>query len=498
MLPIRRYLLKELAVTFGVMALALLLLAGISILVPSTNETGGGIARILFLIGAVMLFLAFSIWRIRNLAKRFGDPLEALAESVRSLSEGRIPETVNTDLKEIHSLSEALRRAGESLQNEAELRSQLERSQRMETMGALAGGVAHDVNNQLASIVGQINLGKEMLPENHPVRRRLNKAEDAADRCALMIKSLLSFTHQVKPQLRSVDLNTLIANTASMMDRILGGLIRIELDLMPDLPPVLGEPIQLEQILFNLAVNARDAMPQGGRLTLRTEPEDTNQICWTVQDSGTGIVPDVLPHIFEPFFTTKPLGKGSGLGLAMVQSIVDAHGGRIEVNSQPGKGTEFRIFLNIYEEESATEEETPRATLQPKHFAGKRILVAEDDPNLRELLADAFTQARAQVETAPDGRIAWSMFQQSRYDLVISDQRMPECTGLELLAKIRKAQNTIPVILVSGYGLEGMEEELKKDSRLRFFFKPFSIRALFATASELLSPEFASRIAEQA
>jgi CheY-like chemotaxis protein len=286
-----------------------------------------------------------------------------------------------------------------------------------------------------------------------------------------------------------VDLNTLIANTATLLDRVLGGLVRIELSLTPDLPPVLGEPVQLEQILLNLAVNARDAMPQGGRLLLRTEPGETGQVRLTVRDTGTGIPPEVLPRIFEPYFTTKGLGKGTGLGLAMVASLVEGHGGRIEVSSRLGEGTEFRIHLNLHASKPTPAASEALIKPQAPSYAGKRILVAEDDPNLRDLLADAFTQARAQVETAPDGLIAWRLFQQSRYDLVVSDQRMPECTGLELLARIRTVAPTLPVILVSGYGLEGMEAELGKDAHLRFFSKPFAIRQLFASGWELLQAE---------
>lgn len=489
MQPIRKFLIRELAATLGAIVLVMVALVWMGTAwVVDTRAPMAVLRREpqlgLAVAGAVLL--AFALWRVRRLAKTCEAKFEAISESVAALSRGLTPAPIASTVKEINDLGLALHKAGESIQNEIELKKQLERSQRLELMGSLTGGVAHDVNNQLAAIVGQINLAKDSLPEGHPARRRLDKAEAAVDRCSLMIKSLLGLTHQVRPRLRSTDLNTLVANTATLLERVLGGLIRIELDLASDLPPILGEPVQLEQVLMNLAVNARDAMPEGGRLRLSTAPDGPRGACLKVRDTGTGIPGEVLPRIFEPFFTTKGMGKGSGLGLAMVLKIVEAHGGRVEVDSRPGAGTEFRIHLQVPAdppEEAETGFQPPQRSY---HFAGKRILVAEDDPNLRELLADAFTQARAQVETAPDGEVAWALFRQSRYDLVVSDQRMPECTGLELLGRIRAAGSPLPVILASGYGLEGMEDALARDPGLRLFSKPFAIRNIFRTAWELL------------
>ena len=493
MQPIRRYLFRKLAGTFGVVALVMLALAGMGLGKAFERKAGSSLREYQFsaLAGIGILLLAFALWRLQRLAREFGNQLAAISTSAIALGEGRLPEPIVSGVKEIQTLSDALWKAGESIRNEADLRTQLERSQRLETMGCLAGGIAHDVNNQLASIVGQINLGRDLLPEGHPAAQRLDKAEHAADRCAVLVKSLLSFTHQVRPQLGSMDLNTLVVDTAALLERVLGGLIRIELSLAPGLPPILGNAVQLEQVLLNLAVNSRDAMPQGGRLMLSTELAGTGRVLLRVRDTGTGIPEDVRPRIFEPFFTTKAVGKGSGLGLATVFTIVKAHGGSIEVASQPSQGTEFRILLQMIEKPVQPGPGTASAPGPVRHFAGKRILVAEDDPNLRELLADAFTQARAQVETAQDGQVAWCLFQQSRYDLIISDQRMPECTGLELLARIRSAGSTVPMILASGYGLEGMEAQLAKDPRLKLFPKPFSIRNLFGSAWELLDDALA-------
>jgi two-component system cell cycle sensor histidine kinase/response regulator CckA len=444
-------------------------------------------AVILGLIG--LAFLALTVWRIHHLAKRLGDPLDALTHSAMALGEGRQPEPVTSNLLEVQTLDEALQKAGHALRKEAEMQLKLEHSQRLETLGTLTGGIAHDVNNQLASVLGQISLAGEHLPQGHPSLYRMHRAEQAVERCAQMLKSLLSFSHQVPPELRAVDLNELVSHTSSLLERVLGGLIRIEVIHSPCLPPILGEPVQLEQVILNLAINSRDAMPEGGKLTLRTLAVGKNQVCLSVEDTGAGIPKEILPQIFDPFFTTKEMGKGTGLGLAMVFGIVQNHGGRIEVDSQEGVGTRFRIFFEAQSAPAPQEpaREAPERSLHS--FASVHILVAEDEPNLRELLTEAFSQRGAEVDAAPDGEIAWKKFQRGSYDLVISDQRMPECTGLELLSRIRATQSQVPMILASGFGLEGMMGELAKDPRLRFLAKPCMIHDFFSTAAELLASQ---------
>jgi len=443
--------------------------------------------RLVLVLGLIgLLFLSLAVWRIHHLARRLGDPLAALAKTAKALGEGSLAQPIHTDLTEIQTLSEALQKAGQALQKESEMQLKLEHSQRLETLGTLAGGIAHDVNNQLASVLGQISLAGELLPEGHPGLYRMHRAEQAVERCAQMLKSLLSFSHQVPPELRTIDLNDLVAHTASLLERVLGGLIRTEVIQTPCLPAILGEPVQLEQVILNLAINARDAMPHGGKLTLRTLAVGKSQVCLSVEDTGGGISKDILPQIFDPFFTTKEVGKGTGLGLAMVFGIMQSHGGRIEVDSQEGVGTRFRLFFEA--QKTATPKEAPQAKAgrSGHSFAGVRILVAEDEPNLRELLTEAFTQRGAEVDTAPDGELAWRKFQRGTYDLVISDQRMPECTGLELLGRIREGGSQVPMILASGFGLEGLLGELSKDPRLRYLSKPCMIHDFFATAASLL------------
>jgi two-component system cell cycle sensor histidine kinase/response regulator CckA len=355
-----------------------------------------------------MGFLGLIVWRIQRFSRRVGDPLDRLAQSAMALGEGRVDGPVETDLTEIRTVDEALRKAGQAIQNEAEIKLQLEHSQRLETVGTLAGGIAHDVNNQLASVLGQISLAEEMLPKEHPASYRLIRAQQAVERCSQMVRSLLSFSHQARPILRVMDLNELVTHTASLLERILGGLIRMEVIESPCLPPILGERVQLEQVILNLAVNARDAMPNGGKLTIRTLPIGEDKVCLSIEDTGMGIPAEILPRIFDPFFTTKEVGKGTGLGLAMVFSIVQAHGGRVEVDSQEGVGTRFRIFLEAHDARELEDEERKANEPFQYSFDGLSILVAEDEPNLRELLTEAFEQRGAEVVAAPDGAVAWT------------------------------------------------------------------------------------------
>lgn len=459
----------------------------VAIAVPQAEQLGASRQSLLLmgLLGGLVLGLA--VWRGVILARRLSTPLEALSTMAGALGEESHPELPPTRVLELHTLGEALRKAADSLREETELRLKLQHAQRLETVGTLAGGIAHDVNNQLAAIVGQLNLGREALADGHPAQRRLAKAEEAAERCAQMVKSLLGFSHRSQPELAPLDLNAVVRHTASLLERVLGGRIRLDLELDAQLPAMLGERVSLEQVLMNLAVNARDAMPEGGRLSLRTVRTAPGRIQLTVRDTGTGIPPEILPRIFDPFFTTKEVGRGTGLGLAMVFGIVKAHHGTIEVESAPGEGTLFRLQFPTLEA-NPPEPSGPQATstFQPRSLAGRRILVVEDEAHLRDLLAEAFTQHRVQVDTAPDGAQGWALWQGCAYDLVVSDQRMPEMTGLELLGRIRATGSQVPVILASGYGLEGAEEDLRKDPGVRLLPKPFTLQRLFTLVGELL------------
>ncbi|WP_243288466.1 ATP-binding protein [Geothrix terrae] len=456
--------------------------------IPEDDLLGPLGFRVAGLLGLVIIGLALAAWRIHHIARRVAEPITALGAMAETLGQGGPAPTVRSDIQEIRSLERALVRADESLADRARLQSQLEHSQRMETVGTLAGGIAHDVNNQLAAILGQLHLSRELLPEGHPVINRILRAEEATKRCAQTTKALLSFSHQSRPELKPLDLNALIRDTAALMERLLGGMIRLHLALDPDLPRVEGDSVQLEQVLMNLVVNARDAMPTGGGLSLRTFLGEEGQVCMEVQDTGTGIPEHLLPHIFEPFVTTKDATKGTGLGLAMVFGIVRAHQGQIWAENAPGGGACFRMCLPPIRTGAPQEPPVPTDPAgAPGTLAGRRILVAEDEALLRDMLADALTLARAQVTAAPDGGVAWQAWQTGRFDLILSDHRMPDCTGLELLERIRATGSTVPFILVSGQGLEGMEAKLAQVPRVRLLPKPFELSRLLGLMAEMLA-----------
>ncbi|WP_306590895.1 ATP-binding protein [Geothrix sp. 21YS21S-4] len=457
------------------------------LVVPEEDLLGPAHFRVGSMLGLAVLALGLAAWRIRRIARYVAEPIAELSALAEALGQGEPPPATTSEIQEIRSLDHALRKAGETLADRARLQRQLEHSQRMETVGTLAGGIAHDVNNQLAAILGQLHLSRELLPEGHPVLNRILRAEEATRRCAQTTKALLSFSHQSRPELKRLDLNLLVGETATILDRLLGGRIRLVLDLDPALPRVRGDAVQLEQVLMNLAVNARDAMPNGGTLELRTAAAPPGLASVEVLDSGQGIAPAALSHIFEPFYTTKELGKGTGLGLAMAFGIVKAHQGTIQASNRPEGGARFRITFPAADGEDDPQPHPKEPLRAETRLAGVKILVVEDEALLRDMLADALTLARAQVAAAPDGAVAWQAWQAASFDLVLSDHRMPDCTGLELLERIRAAGSDTPFILISGQGLEGMEATLAQDPRVRLLPKPFEMPRLLALMDELLA-----------
>ena len=370
---------------------------------------------------------------------------------------------------------------------ELALEGQLRQAQKMEAVGQLAGGVAHDFNNILQVINGYTSLALTRLPDGSPVRTMLDHVAKAGDRAAGLVSQILAFSRRQILQSMDVDLNEVTSNVTSMLERIIGE--HIELDFIPGrrLGIVHADRSMMEQVIMNLCVNARDAMPDGGRLTLETENVTVNgEYCkdhpWAkpgryvllaVTDTGCGMDAETLDHIFEPFFTTKGTGQGTGLGLAMVYGIVKQHEGMIHVYSEPGKGTTFKIYLPVSGRRAA---EVGTKIEGPVTGGAETILVAEDDELVRELAREILEAEGYTVMTARDGLEAVSIFKKNdtNIDLVVLDVMMPKMDGRRVYKRIRKIRPGLPVLFASGYSQNAIHTNFVLNEGVALISKPFS------------------------
>lgn len=374
-----------------------------------------------------------------------------------------------------------------------------QRSQRMEAMGRLAGSIAHDFNNILQGIQGYASLSLAMLAPGNPVHRYLQEVSRAASTATDLTRQLLTFSRGETTRRRHVILNEVVRKFTALLRRLLGENVHLVEDLDGTPTTVQCDPGQLEQVVMNLCVNARDAMPGGGviRVTTRTETagrlacqehgcaEGERFAVLSVSDTGAGIPPEHLERIFEPFFSTKEAGKGTGLGLATVYGTVKAHGGFVHVESSVGKGTVFRVYLPVT---SQAAESLQGPTHEALHAgAGQTILLAEDDELVRSVICEVLTRAGYRVQVARDGREAIRFVQESRdrMDLAILDAVMPEATGEEVCAVIRRQGWRIPIVIASGYS-EGIPGGVLPEGVVTMA-KPFLPHALLARVQELLA-----------
>ena len=355
-----------------------------------------------------------------------------------------------------------------------ELETQLRQSQKMEAVGQLAGGVAHDFNNILTVIEGYGNLLASSGTLSAADRDCVNEILVGSHRGAALTKQLLSFSRRQVVQPRVVDLNDVIADVERMLRRVIGENIEFITKLESDLAPVLADPGQIEQVLINLAVNARDAMPRGGTLTVETA-NDGAQVVLSVTDTGTGIEPEVLKRIFEPFFTTKGSGKGTGLGLATVQGIVDQMAGECRVHTEVGRGTTFRIQLPAHAGEYDAEPSLDGAAGEQQRASGT-ILVVEDDEAVRTMASTILRRAGYTVREASNGIEGLRSSGTIALDLVLTDMVMPGLGGLDLVRALQRLRPGVPAIIMSGYTTDN--EALSalanmEDPTIRFLQKPF-------------------------
>jgi PAS domain S-box-containing protein len=378
-----------------------------------------------------------------------------------------------------------------------DLEDQLRQAQKMEAIGRLAGGVAHDFNNVLTVILGYAATLEYTVEPDDPVAAQAGEIRVAAERAARLTQQLLAFSRQQVLQPRVLDLNEAVRTSSTMLQRLIGTHIALETDLDPNLWSVRVDPGQMEQVLMNLVVNARDAMRAGGTIGIRTRrvrnravrreqgvpiPPGDWVVC-EVTDTGSGMAPSVAARIFEPFFTTKPVGQGTGLGLAMVYGIIKQSGGYVFCESAQAQGTTIRVYLP---RALAPAERTTPAAAGQERGAGT-VLVVEDEPAVRVLIVSVLRARGYAVIDASSGRDALAVIKGRTcpIDLLITDVIMPEMTGVDLAQQVTAILPHLPVLYMSGYADEVLRQEHAQPAAA-FLQKPFAPETLLARVRDML------------
>jgi signal transduction histidine kinase/ActR/RegA family two-component response regulator len=375
---------------------------------------------------------------------------------------------------------------------------QLRQAQKMEAVGRLAGGVAHDFNNMLAAITGYGSLALAGIePEQVRVRHALEQVQVAAGRAAALTAQLLSFSRQQVLQPKVLEINQLVSGLTGMLGPLLGASIRLRVDLDPRAGAVEADPGQLEQVITNLVVNGRDAMPAGGEITISTGPADPAEVpaalapghylALTVADSGEGMDEQTQSRALDPFFTTKEQGKGTGLGLATVHGIVTQSGGELRIESRPGCGTTIVVYLPCSEASPAQPTAAPASA---PAGGSETVLLVEDDQVIQALLLEVLSQEGYDVLAASDGAQALALAARSELhlDLLITDMTMPGMSGRELAHRIQPLQPGLPVIYISGYSQDPTLGEDAQAGRITYLQKPFTPTDILRTIRTTLTP----------
>jgi two-component system, cell cycle sensor histidine kinase and response regulator CckA len=380
------------------------------------------------------------------------------------------------------------------------MESQLQQAQKMESIGTLAGGISHDFNNSLQAILGYTQMLLIETENMDSIHSRLLQIEKAAKRAGELTQQLLAFSRKVESRLRPTDLNQEVKQIGSLLQRTILKMINIVLNLGENLKVISADPSQVEQMLMNLAVNARDAMGEEGRITIKTENIAVDMeycknhfglvpgkyVLLTFSDTGHGMDQETLERIFEPFFTTKGPGKGTGLGLPMVYGLVKKHNGHIECNSRPGEGTSFKIFFPAITE--AVQEISEEKEKEPIPGGKESILIIDDETLVRELAEHMLTNFGYTVLTAPGGESGLRVYRDKKdiISLIILDMIMPGMGGMRCLQELLKIKPDAKIIIASGYTAEGARQNVIESGARGFINKPFNVREMLVAVREAL------------
>jgi len=458
-----------------------------------------GLGLLSILAGSSLVFL---------ISDTFTRPLANLVSGVRALEKGDFAYPLESNSgDEVAEVTDAFSRMRLSLrktqEEQKELEQRLRQAHKMEAVGRLAGGVAHDFNNLLTIIRGHSDLLLDRDSAGEPERRSIEQIQKAADRAVSMTRQLLAFSRMQVLQPRVLDLNAIVADIGKMLPRLIGE--DIEYSFVPgqQLASIKADPGQIEQVIMNLAVNSRDAMPNGGKLTVRTSNVTLDEagarrrhpmvagmyVLLAVIDTGIGMTDETKAHIFEPFFTTKELGKGTGLGLATVYGVVKQSEGFIWVESAPGKGTTFEIYMpQVAGTASSIEVE---AALPPIPRGRETILVVEDEPGVRELACQFLRVKGYSIVEAGNGIEALQIAEQhsGEIHLVLTDMVMPKMSGQELAEKLKTVRPRTRILFMTGYSEFSSSQRGSNSVPLSIVQKPFSPTSLVTKVREVLASD---------
>jgi nitrogen-specific signal transduction histidine kinase/ActR/RegA family two-component response regulator len=381
------------------------------------------------------------------------------------------------------------------LSERKELENQLQQAQKMEAIGTLGGGIAHDFNNLLTGVQGNVSLMLMDTDSTHPYYERLKNIEKQVQSGARLTSYLLGYARKGKYEIKPVHLNQLVEETSKAFGRTKKE-ITIHGDFVKDLSAIEGDPGQIDQVLWNLLVNAADAMPRGGDLILKTtnvthqdmkgklyDPKPGNYVLLTVTDTGIGMDKETMERIFDPFFTTKEMGRGTGLGLASAYGIIRGHGGHIDVESKKGQGTTFSIYLPASEKKVQKAVETGYEIIK----GTGTVLLVDDEEVVLEVGQDMLEAMGYRVRTARDGKEAIEVYRKNQDDIdfVLLDMIMPDMGGGEAYDKMKEINPDVEVLLSSGYSIDGQAKEILKRGCDAFIQKPFSMKELSGKIREV-------------